>query len=149
LPGPFLPPSINTGAATIQVAAADQAILALDPNAFTVTHKDTNGSDFRTTTISCFEESGAKRFRLDSTFDGSTTRHEQTRPQPGTYVMEIGKVVSNDFQPLRREILVRTEPDPASASSWKPSSNVPTSPPPNGPKSRKNKPYGKTKSMAG
>jgi len=44
--------SINTGANTLEVAPAGAALLALDPNAFNVIHKDSLGMPFRTTTIS-------------------------------------------------------------------------------------------------
>ncbi len=102
--------SIQTGAGSVEVAAAAPALLALDPNAFIITHKDTSGSVFRTTTISFVTEGGLERLRMDTTFEGSTTRSEQTRPQSGTFVMETGKLVSNTFEPLSRDTLVRTKP---------------------------------------
>jgi YD repeat-containing protein len=102
--------SVMTGANTIEIFAADPGILALDPNAFTVVHKDGSGFVFRTTTISFVTEAGVSKLRMDSNFDGATTRYEQTMPQPDTYIMEQGRVVGGDFQVLSRETLFKQLP---------------------------------------
>jgi RHS repeat-associated protein len=104
--------SINTGSGIIEVAAADAALLAQDPNAFTVTHKDPSGNVFRTTTISMVTEGGVQRLRADGTFDGATTRYEQTQPELGTLILEQGRVVGGDFQSLSKEELIKTESTP-------------------------------------
>jgi hypothetical protein len=102
--------SVDTGAGMILVTPAIPAILALDPNAFTIIHKDLAGNEFRTTTISFVTEGGKQRLRMDTTFDGSTIRHEQTCPDAQTMIMEKGRVEGIDFTVQTRETLVRTNP---------------------------------------
>jgi RHS repeat-associated protein len=131
--------SLNTGSNIMQIGAADAALLSLDPKAFVITHKDPGGNIFRTTTISCVTEAGTQRLRMDTSFDGSITRIEQTRPQPGTLVLEEGKVVSNAFEALSRETVVITTPisgkrvhhrtvetRASTASAWSTTSDVET-----------------------
>ncbi|QTN31241.1 RHS repeat-associated core domain-containing protein [Akkermansiaceae bacterium] len=78
-------------------------------NAFTVTHRDPVGFAFRTTVISWLTAGGEQTLRMDSTYDGTTTRHEQTQPQPGTLVLKKGRVIDNEFVPLLTDTLVKTE----------------------------------------
>ncbi|MFM2243092.1 MAG: hypothetical protein RLZ97_1947, partial [Verrucomicrobiota bacterium] len=104
--------SVDTGAATLTVQQADAALLALDPNAFTVIHKDPTGTPFRTTTISFVEEAGVQRLRMDTAFEGVTIRHEQTQPVPGTLVLEKGRLNAGTFEPLWQETLVKSEAQP-------------------------------------
>ena len=96
--------SIDTGEATLTFADVP------GQQAFTATHKDTAGAVFRTTTISHVEEDGTWRLRVDSTFDNAVTRHEQTRPAVGQFVLESGRVAGGVFQLLRRETVTQTTP---------------------------------------
>jgi RHS repeat-associated protein len=98
--------SIDTGAATLHFADVP------GQSAFTITHKDAAAAVFRTTTLSHVEEGGIWRLRLDSEFDNATTRYEQTRPAPGQFTIERGRVVGGAFQSLRRETSAETTPSP-------------------------------------
>jgi RHS repeat-associated protein len=100
--------SVQTGANSIAVTATPTAF---DPNAFTVTHRDPGGNDFRVTTIAMVNEGGTTSLRADSTYAGATYRHEQTEPQPGTLVLESGRVEGGIFVSLRRETHIVTKPN--------------------------------------
>jgi RHS repeat-associated protein len=104
--------SIETGNTTMTVADAPMDIMAEDPNAFTVTHKDKANNIFRTTNIYFINEGGVSRMRMDTTFDGATFRNEQTQPVIGTLVLEKGRVVGNVFEPLWQETLIKDESIP-------------------------------------
>jgi RHS repeat-associated protein len=104
--------SVETGNTTLTVTDAPLDILTQDPNAFTVTHKDASNNIFRTTTIYFVNEGGVGRLRMDTTYDGSTTRHEQTQPTPGTLVLEKGRVNGGVFEPIWQETLVKDESIP-------------------------------------
>jgi RHS repeat-associated protein len=78
-------------------------------DAFRVIHKR-GTTVVRTTTISFVEESGVFKHRMDTEFDNSVTRHEQTNPSQGVYVMKKGKVVAAVFEPIWEETLTKTYP---------------------------------------
>ncbi|HEX7261758.1 MAG TPA: hypothetical protein VF258_08085, partial [Luteolibacter sp.] len=76
---------------------------------------------------------------MDSTFEGSTTRHEQTEPSPGILVLEIGRLTGTNFEPIRQETLVKNDSivgkrihrrtikeRPTSAASWHTVSDIET-----------------------
>jgi RHS repeat-associated protein len=96
----------------VETKAGAAAVVITDgpaQNGFTVTHRDPAGSDFRTTVISWLNEGGLQRLRMDSTYDGTTMRHEQTQPQPGTLVLQKGRVIADgSFVPLHTESLTKT-----------------------------------------
>lgn len=95
--------SVETGAATLIVAAADPALVAIDPNAFTVTHRNAENQILRTTTISFVNDS----LRMDTEFDNAITRHQQTRDLNGSLILEKGRLNDNAFEPLWQETLVK------------------------------------------
>jgi RHS repeat-associated protein len=102
--------SISTGVNIIEVTASPTAF---DPNAFTVTHRNVaDPAPFRVTVISLVDDGGAVRLRADSTYAGATYRHEQTQPQPGTLVLESGRVEGGNFIALRRETHIVDKPEP-------------------------------------
>ena len=96
----------------VETRAGAAAVVITDgpaQNGFTVTHRDPAGTDFRTTVISWLNEGGLQRLRMDSTYDGATMRHEQTQPQPGTLVLQKGRVIADgSFVPLHTESLTKT-----------------------------------------
>jgi RHS repeat-associated protein len=103
--------SVDTGAAIITVAASPTDF---DPNAFTVTHPNPVDSEnpYRTTTISLVNDGGAVRLRADNRIQGTTYRHEQTRPQAGTLILESGRVDGVAFNALRKETHIVQKPVP-------------------------------------
>ena len=90
--------SIDTGEASLEITDVS------GQDAFTVIHKDSGGTPFRTTTISFVEEGAVPKFRMDTAFQGVVTRHEQTMPDEDTQILEKGSVISVSFHPIRREI---------------------------------------------
>jgi RHS repeat-associated protein len=90
---------VETGTSTIDVADVT------GEQAFTVVNRDLAGDIYRTSKMSLVNEGGVDRLRLDSTFDNTTRRNEQTEPQPGTLVMERGEVVGGTFKSLERDTL--------------------------------------------
>ena len=108
--------SVDTGEATLEVTPADEALLDVDPNAFVIIHKDVEGAPFRTTTISFITEGQVQSFRMDTTFAGTTTRHEQTLNVAGNLVLEKGRVLADGtFEPLWQETLAKSQPAPGTA----------------------------------
>jgi RHS repeat-associated protein len=105
--------AVTTGNTQIEVLPADATILAYDPNAFVITHTVVGATaPFRRTTISLVDVGGIKILRTDSEFDGTVTRHEQSQPAPGIRIHDEGRVTSQGFQSLRREIITTTEAVP-------------------------------------
>ncbi|MES2982818.1 MAG: RHS repeat-associated core domain-containing protein [Verrucomicrobiota bacterium] len=104
--------SINTGAGTVGVTAADAALLSVDPNAFVVTHKEPGGAVYRSTTISFVTDGGAPRIRVDTIFEGQTTRFEQTQPTAGTYVLQKGRIVGGTYEALSQETFTKNQTTP-------------------------------------
>jgi RHS repeat-associated protein len=103
--------SISSRSGTVQVIPAT-ALLAQDPNAFTIVHKNASNQEYRTTTCSLINDGGIKRLRMDSYFNGATFRYEQTKTSPNTRILEQGRMSGDDFAPLRQTAYVRTEPSP-------------------------------------
>ena len=103
---------INTGAGVIDVADGP------NPNSITIQHKDLNGLSFRDTVISLVSDGGMPVLRMDSTFDGDTTRYQQKETAPGTTVLEKGRVTGTafnpgtTFNPLYSETLVKNTSTP-------------------------------------
>ena len=104
--------SIDTGAMKIEFADAPAALLALDPNAFTVTEKNSAGQQTRKTTISFVDDGGTKFFRMDVEEFGGVTRHQQTSPELNKLVLETGSYAGNAFSPLRRVTTVKNYDNP-------------------------------------
>jgi len=104
--------SIASEDTTLSFSAADPLILSQDPKAFTITHRNTSGTDYRATTCALINDNGVKRLRLDSTFNQSTYRYEQHKTSPNTRILEMGRVSGEVFSALRQTTYVRTEPSP-------------------------------------
>jgi len=99
---------VDTGAGLIHVADTPG-----EQNSITLTHEFPENSVLRTTVISLVDDNGTPKLRMDSALTGDpVTRHEQSRPGPGTFVMLKGRVVGGTFETLRWETLVKTEPVP-------------------------------------
>jgi hypothetical protein len=92
--------SIQTGAATLAVTSGPG-------NSFTITHAATNGETFRTTTLSTSSAGGATIFNMDSTFDGTTIRHQRIL-YPDSSILQEGRLVGDNFEPLRQQTLVKS-----------------------------------------
>jgi len=92
---------IDTGATLLKVVDGPGS------NAFTVTHQFPGDPVIRTTTVSYIEQDGI--LRMDTSLTGDpVTRHQQTRPAAGTFIIERGRVTTaGDFQPLQRETVVQ------------------------------------------
>ncbi|MEI6608003.1 MAG: hypothetical protein WCP35_22095, partial [Verrucomicrobiota bacterium] len=97
---------VETGAATLEIADVP------NQSAFTITYKDPFAAVFRTTTISFVNEDGVQRLRMDTTYEGTTIRHEQTQPLADTLVLKKGRVINGAFAPLWQETLVKSETVP-------------------------------------
>ncbi|MEI6674659.1 MAG: hypothetical protein WCO57_05735 [Verrucomicrobiota bacterium] len=86
-----------------------------DPKAFTLTHKDTaTNTAFRVTTVAMVQDEGTW-LRIDSTFDSSTFRYQQSKThtnESDTYVLQSGPVVNGSFTVMRVETRVVTIPQP-------------------------------------
>ena len=126
-PGPaglfaFVPPSftINSSNNVITSVVSPTTTLEVtpapttfDPNAFTITHKHTGtGTAFRLTTIAMVQEDGTW-LRVDSTFSGSTFRHQQSKThtnESDTYTLQSGPVTNGSFSVMRVETFVVTIP---------------------------------------
>lgn len=106
--------AITAGTTLIEITPAAPALLAEDPNAFVITHKNTSSSapQFRTTTISLVSQGGLKRLRCDSFFAGATMRYEQYKTSSGTRILEIGRMIGGEPAPLRQITYARTTPAP-------------------------------------
>jgi RHS repeat-associated protein len=104
--------SIDTGAMKIEFADAPAALLALDPNAFTATEKNTAGQQTRKTTVSFVTDGGTDYFRMDIEELGSVTRYEQTNPELNKLVLETGLYSGGQFHPLRRITTIKNYDNP-------------------------------------
>ncbi|WP_129589686.1 RHS repeat domain-containing protein [Rubritalea profundi] len=98
---------IDTGAGVMDIQDGTA------PDSIEISYKDAAGVEFRHTVVSKITTGGGlPGFRMDTTFDGSTTRHEQYETSPGTTVLEKGRVIAGAFIPLSLETLAKDTSTP-------------------------------------
>ncbi|MEI6675826.1 MAG: RHS repeat-associated core domain-containing protein [Verrucomicrobiota bacterium] len=124
LPSSFTVNRDGTGRITSVVSPVNTIVLTpagtvSDTNAFTITHKHTaTGTPFRITTFSRVMDDGVTYLRVDSSLlaeNGmvlSTFRHQQSQPDPNTFILDSGFVVNNTIPTKRTESLAISSPAP-------------------------------------